>query len=193
MTQVMTQILPQVAVDAYAVCQDDEIQALVRWPDGARTFVIRLAPCDVSMLDDDSAPVLDCDGTYAGMRRAAIHFCNNEELVYDSKEIQLQLDNMPKKRGRPTTGTALTGAQRAKRARDKKRRTALVTINKSLGDEQSARYNKMLELGLDLDAIVDLAAAVLADVEFKNRFSRDAHHVTRAMDALNIEYITRDK
>lgn len=188
----MTLTLKKLEADVYEVSKGSGREALVRWADGAATFVVRLAPCDIEMLDDDSAPVLNCNGTLSSMRRAAVHFCNNEELVYDSKEIQLQLDNMPKKRGRPNTGRAMTGAERAKRARDKKRRTAFVTINKTLGDRQSTRYREMLESGLNLDAIVDLAAAVLDDVKYDYEFDTRTY-VNLALNELEIEHVRQVK
>lgn len=77
---------------------------------------------------------------------------------------QMQLDNVPKKRGRPKKEGALTPAERAKRARDKKKALAKITINSTIGDTQSARYEHLKSLGLSLNDIVDIAYSVVRDV-----------------------------
>lgn len=71
--------------------------------------------------------------------------------------LQLQLDNMPKKIGRPKSENALTGAERAKRARDKKKNNDLVTINSTLSKHESELYNIMVSKGYDLNHIITLA------------------------------------
>ena len=72
-------------------------------------------------------------------------------------ELQLQLDNMPKKIGRPKSENALTGAERAKRARDKKKNNDLVTINSTLSKHESELYNIMISKGYDLNHIIMMA------------------------------------
>jgi hypothetical protein len=75
----------------------------------------------------------------------------------DVKEIQLQLNDIPKKIGRPKTNNALTGAQRSKKSRDKKKAKNLVFINTALSQLESAHYNELLAKGFDLNDIISLA------------------------------------
>ncbi len=74
-----------------------------------------------------------------------------------SKEIQLQLKDMPKKLGRPKSANALTGAERARKAREKKKSKNLVTVNATLTQHASKLYNEMLNSGYDLSDIVEMA------------------------------------
>jgi hypothetical protein len=75
----------------------------------------------------------------------------------NSSEVQLQLSNVPKKLGRPRSPNALTGAQRAKKSRDKRKANKLVTVNSMLDRESSKLYNLMIEDGIDLNAIIKMA------------------------------------
>lgn len=75
----------------------------------------------------------------------------------ENKEIQLQLTNMPKKIGRPKSANSLTGAERAKKARDKKRASKLVTVNSTLNQESSELYLVMVKSGYDLNSIIQMA------------------------------------
>jgi hypothetical protein len=75
----------------------------------------------------------------------------------DLSKEQLQLDNMPKKLGRPNTGKALSNAERSKRARDKKKTNKLVTVNASLSIYSSQLYNAMINDGYDLNSIIEMA------------------------------------
>ena len=72
-------------------------------------------------------------------------------------EVQLQLSDIPKKLGRPKSSNALSGAERAKRARDKKKRDNLVTVNVSLNLKSSVLYNQMIDSGYDLNTIIEMA------------------------------------
>jgi hypothetical protein len=72
----------------------------------------------------------------------------------ENKEIQLQLNYMPKKLGRPKLVNALSGAERAKRARDKKKEDNRVTINFTLSKEATRLYKLMENSGHDLNDIV---------------------------------------
>lgn len=83
--------------------------------------------------------------------------CDIVSVSRNDKEIQLQLDNIPKKLGRPATGKALTSAERSKRARDKKAANKLVTINTTLSKLESELYNELISGGFDLNSIVDMA------------------------------------
>jgi hypothetical protein len=76
-----------------------------------------------------------------------------------SNEVQLQLTNMPKKIGRPKSENALSGAERSKRARDKKKANKLVTVNSTLSKSDSERYNRMISDGYSLSWIIDKAYA----------------------------------
>tara|TARA_B100000809_G_C15032040_1_gene492328 strand:+ start:285 stop:881 length:597 start_codon:yes stop_codon:yes gene_type:complete len=75
----------------------------------------------------------------------------------NTKEIQLQLNDIPKKLGRPSSGNAMTNAERSKKARDKKAANKLVTINTTLNKRDSELYNLMIASGFDLNKIVDMA------------------------------------
>jgi hypothetical protein len=75
----------------------------------------------------------------------------------NDKGSQPQLSNMPKKLGRPSTGKALTNAERSKRSRDKKKTNQLVTINASLSIYSSQLYNAMINDGYDLNSIIEMA------------------------------------
>jgi hypothetical protein len=83
--------------------------------------------------------------------------CDTIIVSRNDKEIQLQLDNMPKKLGRPSTGKALTSAERSKKSRDKKKNNNLVTINTTLSKHESELYNIMVSKGYDLNHIITLA------------------------------------
>jgi len=83
--------------------------------------------------------------------------CEIISVPRNNKELQLQLDNMPKKLGRPNTGKALSNAERSKRARDKKKANKLVTVNSTLSDHASKLYNEMIESGYDLTEIIIFA------------------------------------
>jgi hypothetical protein len=83
--------------------------------------------------------------------------CDIVSVSRNDKEIQLQLDNVPKKLGRPATGKALTSAERSKRARDKKAANKLVTVNTTLSKLESELYNELISGGFDLNSIVDMA------------------------------------
>lgn len=80
-----------------------------------------------------------------------------DNIKSNFNELQLQLDNMPKKIGRPKSENALTGAERAKRARDKKKNNDLVTINSTLSKHESELYNIMISKGYDLNHIIMMA------------------------------------
>lgn len=75
----------------------------------------------------------------------------------ENKEIQLQLSNMPKKIGRPKLASSLTGRERAKRARDKKKASKLVTVNSTLTQDASRLYSEMIKSGYDLSSIIEMA------------------------------------
>lgn len=83
--------------------------------------------------------------------------CEVVSVSRNIKETQLQLENMPKKLGRPSTGNALTNAERSKRARDKKKANHLVTLNTTLNLHVSALYTSLLANGYDLSSIIELA------------------------------------
>ncbi|MEY8215121.1 MAG: hypothetical protein RPR97_11665, partial [Colwellia sp.] len=75
----------------------------------------------------------------------------------NKKEIQLQLNDIPKKIGRPKSSNALSGAERAKRARNKKKANKLVTVNSTLSESSSKLYNNLIFKGYDLERIVSMA------------------------------------
>ena len=75
-------------------------------------------------------------------------------ITVTSNEIQLQLNDMPKKLGRPKLVNALSGAARAKRARDKKKEDKRVTINFTLSRDATRLYKLMEKSGYDLNDIV---------------------------------------
>ena len=81
----------------------------------------------------------------------------NKNKNKNEREIQLQLNNMPKKIGRPKSANALSGAERAKKARDKKKANKLVTVNSTLSEYTSKLYNDLLVNGYDLETIVSTA------------------------------------
>lgn len=83
--------------------------------------------------------------------------CEEVNVSRNNKETQLQLDNMPKKLGRPKTGKAFSNAERCKRARDKKKANQLVTVNTTLNLHVSALYSSLLANGYDLSSIIELA------------------------------------
>jgi hypothetical protein len=84
--------------------------------------------------------------------------CNTVSVTCNSnKEVQLQLSNMPKKIGRPKSANSLTGAERAKRARDKKKANKLVNVNASLDLVASGLYKQMINSGYDLSSMVKMA------------------------------------
>ena len=83
--------------------------------------------------------------------------CDTLSVPRNNKETQLQLDNIPKKIGRPSTGKALTSAERSKRARDKKKASKLVTVNTTLTQRDSELYNRMLADGFDLNSMINMA------------------------------------
>jgi len=72
----------------------------------------------------------------------------------DKEKIQLQLNDIPKTLGRPKLANALTGAQRAKKARDKKKANDLVTVNSTLSKHASELYCQMIDSGYDLNDII---------------------------------------
>lgn len=74
-----------------------------------------------------------------------------------STEQQLQLDNLPKKQGRPKTGSAMTNAERSRKAREKKRASKIVTINTSLSLKASLLYSQMIDSGYDINLIIEMA------------------------------------
>jgi hypothetical protein len=76
---------------------------------------------------------------------------------FNNNEIQLKLNDTPTPLGRPRLINALSGAQRAKKARDKKKSNNVVTVNCSLNQEASAIYTQMIEDGHDLNSIVFMA------------------------------------
>lgn len=73
------------------------------------------------------------------------------------KEVQMQLNDMPKLKGIPKSANSLSGAERAKRAREKKKANNLVTINSTLTMSASMLYRQMLDSGYDLNAIIEMA------------------------------------
>jgi len=75
-------------------------------------------------------------------------------ITVTSNEIQLQLNDIPKKLGRPKLVNALSGAARAKRARDKKKEDKRVTINFTLSRDATRLYRLMEKGGYDLNDIV---------------------------------------
>jgi hypothetical protein len=83
--------------------------------------------------------------------------CEVVSVPRNDKETQLQLSNMPKKLGRPKSKSAMSSAQRCKKARDKKKSNNLVTINTTLSKHESELYNIMVSKGYDLNHIVTLA------------------------------------
>jgi hypothetical protein len=76
---------------------------------------------------------------------------------HEKKETQLQLENIPKKLGRPKSSNPLTSAERSKRARAKKKVNKVVTINTSLSLNASRLYNQLISDGFDLNSIVEMA------------------------------------
>jgi hypothetical protein len=76
---------------------------------------------------------------------------------HDNKETQLLLENIPRKIGRPSTGKALSNAERSKRARDKKKANSLLTVNTTLDKHASELASIMLEKGYVFNDIVRLA------------------------------------
>lgn len=83
--------------------------------------------------------------------------CEVISVPRNNKEVQFQLNDMPKKLGRPSTGKALTNAERSKRARDKKKSNHLVTVNTTFNLHVSALYTSLLANGYDLSSIIELA------------------------------------
>ena len=83
--------------------------------------------------------------------------CDTIIVSRNTKEIQLQLNDVPKKLGRPSSGNAMSSAERSKKARDKKKASKLVTVNTTLTQQASALYNQMLASGYDLNQIITLA------------------------------------
>jgi hypothetical protein len=77
-------------------------------------------------------------------------------------ETQLQLNDIPKTLGRPKSPNALSGAQRAKRARHKKKMNEQVLINTTLSKEASKSYSEMKAKGYDLNMIIKKAYENLA-------------------------------
>ncbi len=64
---------------------------------------------------------------------------------------------MPKKLGRPKSASALSGAEREKRekrARDKKRKAKLVTVNSTLSQHGSELYRQMIDSGYNLNDMI---------------------------------------
>lgn len=59
-----------------------------------------------------------------------------------------------KKLGRPKSSNPLSGAERAKRARDKKKAQNIITINATLSPEASELYRQMTESGYTLSDII---------------------------------------
>lgn len=75
----------------------------------------------------------------------------------NSSETQLQLNDIPKKLGRPKSVNALSGAERAKKARAKKKANKLVTVNSTLSLNASHLYEQMIKEGFDLNAMIEMA------------------------------------
>ncbi len=75
----------------------------------------------------------------------------------ENAEVQLQLNDIPKKIGRPKKADAMSGAERAKKARDKKKANKLVTVNATLSQHASELYNQMISSGYDLSSIIEMA------------------------------------
>ena len=69
----------------------------------------------------------------------------------------LQLTTPVKKLGRPKSNNALSGADRAKKAREKRKANKLVTVNSTLSDRNSILYNRMIANGFDLNSIINMA------------------------------------
>lgn len=84
---------------------------------------------------------------------------NDKSIIVsrNDKEVQLQLNDMPKRLGRPSTGKALSSAERSKRARDKKKANNIVTVNCVLTANGSKLYNSLISKGYDLNSILLLA------------------------------------
>jgi hypothetical protein len=82
--------------------------------------------------------------------------CSNA-IAFDFKEVQLQLNDIPKKIGRPKSSNSLSGAERAKRARDKKKANKLTTVNTTLTMHASMLYKQMIDSGYDLNSIIEMA------------------------------------
>jgi hypothetical protein len=83
--------------------------------------------------------------------------CINVTGNNNSNKTQLQLNNIPKKLGRPRSLNASSGAERAKKSRDKKKFNKLVTVSSTLTSESSVLYNKMIESGYDLNSMINMA------------------------------------
>jgi len=163
--------------------------AFIQWNQDAETFLIKQEG-DIDNIQ--SGVTLKCDGSLAGLKRAAVAYINEDDDFKVSiepepvvkEEIQLQLDNMPKKRGRPSSGNAMSGAERAKKARLKKKETGIVHVSKSLESLEGGRYRMMLEAGLDLNSIVALAYAAFADVKYQND---DGMFLDREVEAIGLK------
>jgi hypothetical protein len=83
--------------------------------------------------------------------------CINVTDNNNTNKAQLQLNNIPKKLGRPKSLNASSGAERAKKSRDKKKFNKLVTVSSTLTFDSSVLYNKMIESGYDLNSMINMA------------------------------------
>lgn len=82
----------------------------------------------------------------------------------DKPELQLQMNDTPKKIGRPKLANSLSGAERSKRAREKRKANKLVTVNTSLSVDSSILYNEMVANGHDINSILVLAHKAFVDL-----------------------------
>jgi len=78
-------------------------------------------------------------------------------VVTDNEKEEVQLNDIPKKLGRPKSKNALSGAQRAKKARDKKKANKLITVNSTLNADSSVFYTQMIKSGYDLNSIIAMS------------------------------------
>lgn len=82
-----------------------------------------------------------------------------------SNEEQLPLDNMPKKRGRPSTGKALTSAERSRRAREKRKKADVDTVNQRLSRIETINFRGLEASGVTVGQAIMIANAVLTDAK----------------------------
>lgn len=126
--------------------------------DTAMIYIIRARGCLESLIHKQQQSILDSKVKEQKQDDLAIEStCITVTSNGKSNEVQLQLTNMSKKIGRPKSENALSGAERSKRARDKKKANKLVTVNSTLSEHASKLYNEMIESGYDLTEIIILA------------------------------------
>jgi len=78
-------------------------------------------------------------------------------------ENQLQLENIPKKRGRPLTGKAMSNAERSKKSRDKRKKNDVDNVNQRLDRVTTVHYRLLSSMGLSIGDIITIANAAVLD------------------------------